>query len=177
MTRSQLDHIARTLCVLISRRSLVATSGALLALKRGSTNAASQLQPPSCSAQGAVCTQLLGCCDGLVCATSVINPNYGVCISGEGEQVAVTSQLVVPASDGVMAQLAAELAETATDGATADQAVAAQQSAQDMRRSTHRTRKDAKRSKKRSRRDTHQANKRGETTDTDTDTDTDDTDQ
>jgi len=175
MTRSQLDHIARTLCVLISRRSLVATSGALLALKRGSTNAASQLQPPSCSAQGAVCTMNHGCCDGLVCATSVINPNYGVCISGEGEQVAVTSQLVVPASDGVMAQLAAELAETATDGATADQAVAAQQSAQDTRRSKHRTRKDAKRSKKRSRKDTHQANKRGGTTDT-TDA-TDDTDQ
>jgi hypothetical protein len=175
MTRSQLDHIARTLCVLISRRSLVATSGALLALKRESTNAASQLQPPSCSAQGAVCTMNHGCCDGLVCATSVINPNYGVCISGEGEQVAVTSQLVVPASDGVMAQLAAELAETATDGATADQAVAAQQSAQDTRRTTHRTRKDAKRSKKRSRRDTHQANKHGETTDT-TDT-TDETDQ
>src|SRR5215211_5557511 len=175
MTRSQLDHIARTLCVLISRRSLVATSGALLALKRGSTNAASQLQPPSCSAQGAVCTMNHGCCDGLVCATSVINPNYGVCISGEGEQVAVTSQLVVPASDGVMAQLAAELAETATDGATADQAVAAQQSAQDTRRTTHRTRKDAKRSKKRSRKDTHQASKRGGTTDT-TNT-TDDTDQ
>jgi hypothetical protein len=64
MTRSQLDHIARMLCVLISRRSLVATSGALLALKRGSTNAASQLQPPSCSAQGAVCTQLLGAVTG-----------------------------------------------------------------------------------------------------------------
>src|SRR5215217_5636229 len=166
MTRSQLDHIARKLCVLISRRSLVATSGALLALKRGSTNAASQLQPPSCSAQGAVCTMNHGCCDGLVCATSTINPNYGVCISGEGEQVAVTSQLVVPASDGVMAQLAAELAEAEADGAEGAQVIEARQSAQDTRRSKHRTRKDAKRSKKHSRKDTHQASKRGETTTT-----------
>jgi hypothetical protein len=103
MTGSQLDHIARALSVLTSRRCLVAASCALLALKRGSTNAASQLQPPSCGAQGKVCSQLLGCCDGLVCATSMIKPSYGVCIAGEGEQIAVTTQLVVPASDGVMA--------------------------------------------------------------------------
>jgi hypothetical protein len=56
MTGSPLDHIARALSVLTSRRCLVAASGALLALKRGSTNAASQFQPPSCSAQGEVCT-------------------------------------------------------------------------------------------------------------------------
>ena len=55
----------------------------------------------------------------------MINPNYGVCITGEGEQVAVTTQLEVPESDGAMAQLAAELAETEADGAAADQAVAA----------------------------------------------------
>ena len=84
-----------------------------------------------------------GCCDGLVCATSLINPNYGVCISGEGDQVAVTSQLVVPESDGVMAQLAAELAEAEADGAEGAQVIEARQSAQDTRRSKHRTRKDS----------------------------------
>ena len=32
---------------------------------------------------GAVCTHRKGCCEGLVCATSHINPNYQVCIPGE----------------------------------------------------------------------------------------------
>jgi hypothetical protein len=175
MTDHPFDRLTRRLAGITSRRQGLAALGALAASCLHPTQAATQLEVAGCGAAGAVCTMIKGCCDGLVCATSMINPNYGVCIAGEGEQVAVTTQLVVPESDGVMAKLAAELAETETDGATADQAVAAQRSDQDTRRSTHRTRKDAKRSKKRSRRDTHQANKHGETTDT-TNT-TDDTDQ
>ena len=167
MTTIPFDRITRVLSGLTSRRALVATVSALVVAKARPAHAA-QTEVAACAAQGDVCTYLKGCCDGLVCATSMINPNYGVCISGEGEQVAVTSQLVVPGSDGVLAQLAAELAETETDGATADQAVAAQQSAQDTRRSKHRSRKDAKRSKHRTRKDTHQASKHGETTTTDT---------
>src|SRR5215208_5720628 len=141
MTDHPFDHLTHRLAGSTSRRQALAALGALTAARLHPAHAATQSEVAGCGAAGAVCTMIKGCCDGLVCATSMINPNYGVCISGEGEQVAVTSQLVVPASDGVMAQLAAELAETETDGATADQAVAAQRSAQDTRRSTHRTRK------------------------------------
>jgi hypothetical protein len=161
-----LDRLARLLSGSRSRRQALASLGALVAARLHPAQAATQLEVAGCGAAGAVCTMIKGCCDGLVCATSMINPNYGVCISGEGDQVAVTSQLVVPESDGVMAQLAAELAEAEADGAEGAQVIEARQSAQDTRRSKHRTRKDAKRSKKRSRRDTQQASKRGGTTTT-----------
>src|SRR5215212_1661007 len=144
MTDHPFDRLARLLSGSRSRRQALAALGALVAARLHPTRAASQLEGAGCGVAVAVCTMIKGCCDGLVCATSMINPNYGVCISGEGEQVAVTSQLVVPQSDGVMAQLAAELAQEEADGATAEQAVAAQQSAQDTRRSKHRSRKDAK---------------------------------
>src|SRR5215216_2956618 len=166
MTDHPFDRLARLLSESRSRRQALAALGALVAARLHPAQAASQLEGAGCGVAGAVCTMIKGCCDGLVCATSTINPNYGVCISGEGEQVAVTSQLVVPESDGVLAQLAAELAEAEADGAEGAQVIEARQSAQDTRRSKHRTRKDSKRSKKRSRRDTHQANKHGETTDT-----------
>ena len=166
MTDHPFDRLARRFAGITSRRQALAALGALAAARLHLTQAASQLEVAGCGAAGAVCTMIKGCCDGLVCATSTINPNYGVCISGEGEQVAVTSQLVVPESDGVLAQLAAELAEAEADGAEGAQVIEARQSAQDTRRSKHRTRKDSKRSKKRSRQDTHQASKRGETTTT-----------
>jgi hypothetical protein len=161
-----LDRLARLLSGSRSRRQALASLGVLVAARLHPAQAATQLEVAGCGAAGAVCTMIKGCCDGLVCATSMINPNYGVCISGEGDQVAVTSQLVVPESDGVMAQLAAELAEAEADGVEGAQVIEARQSAQDTRRSKHRTRKDAKRSKKRSRKDTQQASKRGETTTT-----------
>ena len=166
MTDHPFDRLARRFAGITSRRQALAALGALVAVRLHLTQAASQLEVAGCGAAGAVCTMIKGCCDGLVCATSTINPNYGVCIAGEGEQVAVTSQLVVPESDGVLAQLAAELAEAEADGAEGAQVIEARQSAQDTRRSKHRTRKDAKRSKKRSRKDTQQASKHGETTTT-----------
>jgi hypothetical protein len=165
MTDHPFDRLTRRLAGTTSRREALAALGALAAARLHPVQAA-QVQPVGCGAAGAVCTMIKGCCDGLVCATSTINPNYGVCISGEGEQVAVTSQLVVPESDGVMAQLAAELTQEEADGAEGAQVIEARQSAQDTRRSKHHSRKDTHRSKKRSRKDTHQASKRGGTTTT-----------
>src|SRR5215212_678407 len=144
MTDHPFDRLARLLSGSRSRRQALAALGALVAARLHPAQAASQLEGAGCGVAGAVCTMIKGCCDGLVCATSMINPNYGVCISGEGEQVAVTTQLVVPQSDGVMAQLAAELAEAEADGAEGAQVIEARQSAQD----------------------THQASKRGETSTT-----------
>src|SRR5215213_5777747 len=166
MTDHPFDHITRRLAGTTSRRQALAALGALAVARLHPVHAAAQSELAGCGAAGAVCTMIKGCCDGLVCATSTINPNYGVCISGEGEQVAVTSQLVVPGSGGVMAQLAAELAEAEAEGAEGAQVIEARQSAQDTRRSKHRTRKDSKRSKHRTRKDTHQASKRGGTTTT-----------
>jgi hypothetical protein len=77
-----------------------------------------------------------GCCSGLICTTSHINPNYGVCIPGEGEHLAVTTRLVVPASDGGMAQMAAELVEAEEAAAAAETVLAEQATAKDSRRST-----------------------------------------
>src|SRR5829696_5383341 len=98
MTDHPFDRLARRFAGITSRRQ------ALAAARLHLTQAASQLEVAGCGAAGAVCTMIKGCCDGLVCATSTINPNYGVCVAGEGDQVAVTTQLVVPESDGVLAQ-------------------------------------------------------------------------
>ena len=87
---------------------------------------------------GAVCTHRKGCCDELVCATSHINPNYGVCIAGEGEHRAVTTQLVVLRDDAVVTTLPAEQAET--EEAAAVEVIEARQTAKDSRRSTRRSR-------------------------------------
>src|SRR5215207_6858985 len=137
MTDHPFDRLARLLSGSRSRRQALAALGALAAARLHPAQAATQSEVAGCGAVGAVCTMIKGCCDGLVCATSMINPNYGVCISGEGEQVAVTSQLVVPGSDGVMAQLAAELAEAEADGAEGAQVIEARQSAQQTRRDQH----------------------------------------
>jgi hypothetical protein len=98
----------------------------------------------------------------LACATSLINPNYGVC--------AVTTQLVVP--EVVVTSLTAELAETEEAGAAAVKTVlAGQATTQDSRRSTRRSCKDTHRAKKRVRRtgDTRLSDDPEETEETDED--------
>ena len=114
---------------------MLAALGALGAARLQPTQAATQLECATCGAAGAVCPHLKGCCEGLVCATSHINPTYGVCITGEGEHLAVTTQLVVPASDGGMAQMAAELVEAEEAAAAAETVLAEQATAKDSRRS------------------------------------------
>ena len=166
MTDHPFDRLARRLSRTTSRREALAALGALAAARLHSTQAA-QLAVTTCGAAGAVCTHLKGCCEGLVCATSHINPNYGVCIAGEGGHVAVTTQLVVPGDDAIVTTLTAELAETEEDGAAAAEVIEARQTAKDSRRSTRRSRNDTQRSKKRSRKDTQRSTTRARrTTDT-----------
>ena len=97
MTDHPFDRLARRLSGITSRRQVLAALGALAAARLQPTQAA-QLAVTTCGVEGAVCTHLKGCCEGLVCTTSHINPSYGVCIAGEGEHLAVTTQLVVPSS-------------------------------------------------------------------------------
>jgi hypothetical protein len=111
MSDHHFARLARFLSATTSRRQALAALGALAAVRRQPTRAATPLEVATCGAAGAVCTHLKSCCEGLVCATSHINANYGVCIPGEGEHLAVTTQLVVPASAGVVEQLAAALAQ------------------------------------------------------------------
>jgi hypothetical protein len=171
MTDHPFDRLTRRLSGTRSRRQALAALGALAAARLQPTQAA-QLAVTTCGAAGAVCTHLKGCCEGLVCATSHINPNYGVCIAGEGEHRAVTTQLVVPGDDAVVTTLTAELAETEEAGAAATEVLEARQAAKDSRRSKRRTRKDNHRSKKRLRQDTHRSKKRSRRTNTTTGTTT-----
>ena len=131
MTDHPFDRLARRLSAIASRREALAALGALAAARLQPTQAA-QLAVTTCGAAGAVCTHLKGCCEGLVCATSHINPNYGVCIAGEGEHLAVTTQLVVPGDDAVVTTLTAEQAET--EEAAAAEVIEARQTAKDSRR-------------------------------------------
>jgi hypothetical protein len=166
MTDHPFDRLTRRLSGTTSRRQALAALGALAAARLQPTQAAQSVLA-GCGAAGAVCTHLKGCCEGLVCATSHINPNYGVCIAGEGEHLPVTTQLVVPGDEAVVTTLTAELAETEEDGAAAAEVIEARQAAKDTRRSTRRSRQDTQRSKHRSRKDTHRSKKRARrTTDT-----------
>jgi hypothetical protein len=139
---------------------VLAALGALAAARRQPTQDATQLDVATCGEKGAVGTLSRGCCEGLVCATSHINPNYGVCIVGEGEHLAVSTQLVVPEADAVVTTLTVELAETEEAAAAAETVLAEQEAAQDSRRSTRRSRMDTQRSKYRSRIDSYRSKKR-----------------
>jgi hypothetical protein len=160
MTGFQFDRITRVFSRMTSRRSLVGGLSALWIVSGRPARAATQLEVAACSAEGEVCTHLMGCCDGFFCATSHINTTYGVCIPGEGEHVAVTTQLVVPEGDGVVELLAAELVEAEADGAAAAEVMTARETKEDDRRSRRRTRKDDKRAKRRTRADTKRTRKR-----------------
>src|SRR4051812_24882550 len=94
MTGTDFDRIVRVLSAVTSRRGLLAAIGMVIAIVPQEGRA--QQRRPSCGAEGEVCTPLVGCCAGLLCATSMINVNYGVCIPGEGEIAPVTRALVIP---------------------------------------------------------------------------------
>jgi hypothetical protein len=120
MTDHHVDRIARLLSGSQSRRQALAALAAL-ALARPTRATATQLEIAACGAAGAVCTAIKGCCEGLVCATSTINPSYGVCVTGEGDMVAVSDDLVMPGSEGIEDELAAQISDAAAgagDGST-----------------------------------------------------------
>jgi hypothetical protein len=84
MTDRPFDCFARFFSGTTSRRQVLAALGALAVARPQSTQATTQLEVATCGEEGAVCTCLKGSCAGLVCATSHINPNYGVCIAERG---------------------------------------------------------------------------------------------
>jgi hypothetical protein len=66
MTDHPIDRLARILAGSRSRRQALAALGALAAARLQPTDVAAQIEIAACGESGAVCTQLKGCCSGLV---------------------------------------------------------------------------------------------------------------
>jgi hypothetical protein len=142
MTDHPLDRIVRALSSVGSRRQALAALGALALARAHPASAASQIEISACGEAGAVCTPLKGCCSGLVCATSAINPAYGVCVSGEGELLPVSDDLVVPGAEGIEAALAQQVSAAAT-GTTDVTSPRVKQGAEKASKSSKSSRTDA----------------------------------
>jgi hypothetical protein len=125
MMDAHFDRWTRLLTRAGSRRQALAVFGALAAARLRRADA-EQIEVAACGEVGAVCTALAGCCEGLVCATSTVNPTYGVCVTGEGDIVAVTDDLVVPGSEGIEDELAAQVSDAAAEASDARSTLGAQ---------------------------------------------------
>lgn len=148
MDGSNFDRLTQAVARTTSRRGFLAVLGGLLPLAASGAKAA-QLGPASCGQSGDVCTMLIGCCSGFTCATSSINVNYGVCVSGgSGGTVTTGTSLISPFSKSIeqeVAALAADPALTATGTTT---------STIDARKADIQARKDARKTTRDSRRST-----------------------
>jgi hypothetical protein len=165
MDDSDFDRLARALSAIRSRRGFLAVAGGFAALLAPRIAGAAQLGPSSCGSAGDVCTMMMGCCDGLTCATSAINTNYGVCVTGEGERTVVGTTLISPFADGVEEQvtvLANQVATAASDTTGTDRQaeLEARKDEKKARRETRqdeiKARRDAQQSKRELRRDDRQ---------------------
>ncbi len=149
------DEISRLFGRGSSRRGVLGLIGAAVALRRNSALGA-QLGPATCGASGDACTLLIGCCDGLTCATSTINPSYGVCVPGDGGMVAVGPSLISPFSEGIVEDIGTlPTSDPASTGTTSTD----QQAARDARIAAQKARKNSRQTELQSRR-TEQKTKR-----------------
>ena len=163
MDDAKFDRLARALRKTGSRRWLMGLGSAMVALSGPRLAWAAQLGPATCGEQGAVCTLLSGCCDGLTCATSAINTSYGICVPGDGGMVATGTTLISPFSEtaveDVTAVMQAAPAAPATDPQAERQARLAELRARkDARRAREKTRLDAKRTEVQARKATRRTN-------------------
>jgi hypothetical protein len=159
MTNHDFDRLTRLLAGSRSRRQALAALGALAAARLHPAHAATQIEIAACGEAGAVCTLIKGCCEGLVCATSTLNPSYGVCVTGEGDMLAVSNDLVVPGSEGITEELAAQVTETSADATAAQSALTAQESEIQARKDARNARELARRTRLQANNDTQQARK------------------
>jgi hypothetical protein len=143
------DRLARAFPTTVSRRGLVALLSAFTGMLGQRVARGSQLGPSTCGDQGAVCTLLAGCCDGLTCATSAINTSYGICVPGEGGMTSTGTTLISPFSETAVEDATA-LLQTVPAATTTDP-----QAEREARIAEIRARKDTKRSKRKTRLDSH----------------------
>lgn len=148
MDGSKFDTISQAVARSTSRRGFLALVGGFWPLVASGARAA-QLGPATCGQSGDVCTMLIGCCTGFTCATSTINVNYGVCVSGgSGGTVATGTGLISPFSETIeqeVAALATDPALTATGTTT---------STKEARKAEIQAKKDARKTTRDSRRTT-----------------------
>ena len=160
------DTLTRRLVTPRSRRAFVAAIGAAFFARSAGAAAPAAQVPAACGAAGDVCTLALGCCDGMTCATSYMNPSYGVCVSGgSGGMLPVADSVISPEGDGIETQLQAALSTTSltsttTSSTTTDKQTRrdAKQSKRSSRRSTRKSTNNTQQTNRKSRRDTHQLN-------------------
>jgi hypothetical protein len=148
MDDAKFDRLARVFTKTVSRRWLVLLVGAAVGTLRHQNVRGFQLGPPTCRNQGAVCTLLFGCCDGLTCATSAINTSFGICVPGEGGMVSTGTTPISPFSGTAVEEISARV-QTASTAPTTDL-----QAKRKARIAEIRARKDAKGSKRKTRSDT-----------------------
>lgn len=88
MDGQQFDRLAKGFASTLTRRRalrlVLATAAASVAARTGRVEAVF----PLCAEDGEGCTLWVRCCGGLVCASSLLNPNAGVCRPGSGASAA-----------------------------------------------------------------------------------------
>src|SRR5918993_5607740 len=152
MDDAKLGRLARAFGTALNRRRMVVLISALTGLLGQRAARGFQLGPATCSEQGAVCTLISGCCDGLTCVTSAINTSYGLCVPGHGGMVSTGTTLISPFSETAVEEVSA-LVETASTAPTTDP-----HADREARIAEIRARKDAKSSKRKTRLDTKRSN-------------------
>jgi hypothetical protein len=155
MDHTRFDQLVRSFSRSRSRRGFLAAAGGFLALASQPARA-NQLLPATCAQTGQVCTMLYGCCSGLTCATSSINPSYGVCVPGEGGMVTTGTSLVVPfdGSDTAQAQSVSDAVTDTSTTTTTTSTIDDREAEQDAREAE----RDARKAQVEARRDTRKAN-------------------
>jgi len=147
MDDGKVDRLARAFAKIINRRQLAAVIGVPMGTLGQRVARAFQLGPATCGEQGAVCTLLSGCCDGLTCVTSAINTSYGICVPGEGGMVSTGTSLISPFSETAVEEVGA-LMQDAPAAPTTDP-----QAEREAHLAEIRARKDAKQNRRQDRRD------------------------
>jgi hypothetical protein len=161
MDDAKFDRLARAFAKNVSRRLTVALIGAATGMFGQQAARGFQLGPATCGEQGAVCTLVSGCCDGLTCVTSAINTSYGVCVPGEGAMLSTGTTLISPFSETVVEEVSALMSTASTAPATDATDLQAEREARiaeirarkETRRTERRTRLDTKRATVRTRKD------------------------
>ena len=154
MDDAKVDRLARALWKMLNRRRMVALISAAIGMLGQQVARAFQLGPATCGEEGAVCTLVSGCCDGLTCVTSAINTNYGICVPGDGGMVSTGTTLISPFSETAVEESSA-LVETASTTSATDL-----QSERQARVTEIRTRRKTRRTERKTRFDTKRATSR-----------------
>jgi hypothetical protein len=122
MDDAKFDRLARAFAETLTRRRTVLLLSATPGMLGQDAARAFQLGPAICREEGAVCTVVSSCCDGLTCVTSAINTSYGICVPGDGGMVSSGTTLISPFSETAMEEASALMQAVASTPAPAPEA-------------------------------------------------------